>query len=109
MMRLIVPVGAMLAATLGVLLIGGCNEETKRRVVAQGQLFCGVATSAGPLIVAVADTAGAPIIVTGMASNVVAAVCGMLKGIPVTPPVDQAAAPVVAVPLEPGRGTDKPT
>lgn len=109
MMRILAPVAAMLVATAAVVLLAGCDEEQKQRVVAHGQLFCGVATAAGPLVVAVADAAGTPIVVTGVASNVVAAICGAIKGIPVTPPVNQAAAPVVAVPIGPERGTDKPT
>ena len=82
---------------LPILVLAGCSPAQQARLVADGQLFCVKATADGPLVVALANAAGAPIIVTGMASSTVAADCALIAAIPVTPPVNQAAAPVVAV------------
>lgn len=85
--------GAGLAAALS-----ACTPAQRTRAVVDGQLFCGVATNAGPLVVALIDAAlgGAPVIVTGMTARAVAAACAVVNGIPVIPPPDPAAAPVVA-------------
>jgi len=82
--------------TAGVL--SACTPDAQRRIVVDGQLFCALATQAGPLVVAVADVTGTPVVVTGMAPATVAAICGSLAAIPVVPPPDPEAAPVVAVP-----------
>lgn len=68
------------------------------KLVAAGQLFCAKATVDGPLVVALANSAGVPVIVTGALSTDVAYACGLINGIPTTPPADPAAAPVVAAP-----------
>ena len=69
---------------------------TTGRVVTAGQLFCAKATTNGPLVVALADAAGAPVNVTGLASSVVADACAAINAIPVSPPANPAAAPVVS-------------
>jgi hypothetical protein len=81
------------------LLVSGCTAAQQQRDVAAGQLFCVKATVDGPLVVALADAAGAPVIVTGLAANIVANDCAAINAIPVTPPANPAAAPVVAVAL----------
>jgi hypothetical protein len=78
-------------------LLTACTPAQQARVVADGTLFCAKATVDGPLVVALANAAGAPIVVTGLASDVVAAQCAIVGGIPVVPPANPAAAPVVAV------------
>ncbi len=70
-----------------------------QNAVVAGQLFCGTVTKTGPLIVALADASGAPVTVTGKASVVVADACAVIGGIPVSPPANPAAAPVVAAPV----------
>jgi predicted ATPase len=67
--------------------------------VADGQLYCARATAAGPLVVALADAAGLPFVVTGRAAADVAAACALVGAIPVVPPANPNAAPVVAVKL----------
>lgn len=88
-----------LIASTALLSIAGCSAAQQQSAVAAGQLFCAKASVDGPLIVALADAFGAPVIVTGLASNVVAADCAAIDAIPVTPPPNPAAAPVVAVTL----------
>lgn len=89
----------------GLLALGACTAAQQAAVttavntaVADGQLFCAKATSAGPLVVAATSALGAPVIVTGMASAAVAAVCAGIDAIPVSPPANPGSAPVVAVP-----------
>lgn len=73
---------------------------TVNKVVAQGQLFCAVATSAGPIVSALINAAdSSAITVTNKASTVVANLCALVNGIPVVPPPSPATAPVVAVVL----------
>lgn len=99
-------------ALLMMLAVAGCTQmqqdalnqavaksPTAQRVVADGQLFCAKETADGPLVVALVDMLGAPIIVTGLASDVVAGACAKVNAIPVSPPANQAAAPVVSVPI----------
>ncbi len=83
------------------LLLAGCTAAQTNTAVRDGQLFCAKATTDGPLVVAVADAAGAPIIVTGLAAAVVKGDCALIDAIPVTPPANPAAAPVVAVAVPP--------
>ena len=90
----IVPVLALLAAGLA---LSACT--TANRIVVDGQLFCATATAAGPLVVALANASGAPVIVTGAAAADVAAACRVIGAIPVSPPPNPAAAPVVAAVL----------
>lgn len=67
-------------------------------IVSKGALFCQVKiVSALPLVVALANLAGAPVAVTGMAADAVAAACALVNAVPVAPPANPAAAPVVAV------------
>jgi len=84
-------------------LLAACNAQQTdavNRAVVAGQQFCAVATATAPLVVALADTAGAPVTVTGKSSAIVAATCALVGGIPVVPPPNPAAAPVVAVPVK---------
>jgi len=83
------------------LLLVGCTAAQTNTVVKDGQLFCAKATVDGPLVVAVADAAGTPVIVTGLAAAVVKGDCALIDAIPVTPPPNPAAAPVVAVAVPP--------
>lgn len=89
----------MRALLLLALLLAGCSAAQQQRVVAAGQLFCAKATVDGPLTVALADALGAPVIVTGLTADVVKADCAVIQAIPVTPPPNPAAAPVVAAVL----------
>lgn len=75
----------------------GCTAQQTATTVAQGQLYCALATATGPLVVALADTAGAPITATNKAQADVAALCALINAIPVSPPASPAATPVVAV------------
>ena len=77
--------------------LAACSSAQTQQAVSDGQLFCATATAAGPLVVAVADAAGAPVSVIGRSADAVAALCAALKAIPVVPPPNPAAAPVVAV------------
>jgi hypothetical protein len=93
-------------ATVAIALLGildGCSTSqtaafntTAANVVKDGQLFCAMETTTGPLTVALANTAGAPVKVTGQASADVAAACALINAIPVSPPANPAAAPVVS-------------
>jgi hypothetical protein len=74
----------------------GCSPATLNNTVAQGQLFCAIATATGPLVIALADQLGAPILVTGKLASAVAADCALVNGIPTTPPANPAQAPKVA-------------
>lgn len=84
-----------------VLLLAACSTADTQKAVAYGQLFCATTTAAGPLVVAIADAAGAPVSVVGKTSATVAGVCAAISAIPVTPPPNPAAAPVVAVAVPP--------
>jgi hypothetical protein len=77
-------------------LLAGCSSATTTTAVADGQLFCAEATATGPLVVALANTSGVPVTVTGKASAEVAAACAVINAIPVMPPANPAAAPMVA-------------
>ncbi len=81
----------------------GCTPAQEQRTVVDGQLFCGVATKSGPLVVAIVSATGVPVVVTGMASAAVASICAVIAAIPVTPPPVPAAAPVPALRLWPPR------
>ena len=74
------------------------GAATINNVVASGQLFCGVASAAGPLVVAIVNAADSKAVtVTDKTSAVVAATCKVIGGLPVIPPSNPAAAPVVAI------------
>ena len=90
-------------ALSGLGLLDGCSTSqtaafntTAANVVKDGQLFCAMETTTGPLTVALANAAGAPVKVTGQASADVAAACALINAIPVSPPANPAAAPVVS-------------
>ncbi len=93
-MTRILPLAALLA-------LAGCSASqtaTVNSVVADGQLFCSVASASGPIVTAIIDAATkAPVTVTNQAASVVANVCKIVGGIPVIPPVNPAQAPTVAV------------
>jgi len=93
-------IAAAVWGSLG-LWVSGCTPATQARVVVAGQTFCARATADGPLIVALADASGVGVSVIGRTAQVVAANCALVNGIPVVPPPDPAAAPVVAVVLKP--------
>lgn len=77
--------------------LAACSPTQQSKALAEGQLFCAEATATGPLVVAIADASGVPVSVIGMTSAAVRGVCATIAAIPVTPPPDPAAAPVVAV------------
>lgn len=87
--------GLSVASMLSLMVVAGCNQTPLQR----GQLFCAVAAGTGPIVVAVATMEGVPVIVSGLAAGQVKAVCDMIGAIPVAPPPDPAAAPVVVVPI----------
>lgn len=66
-------------------------------LVAKGALFCAKAQGIdGTITVMLANAAGVPVSVTGQASSDVAAACKLINAIPVVPPANPGAAPVVA-------------
>jgi len=86
-------------APLALVALAACTAQqasTVNRIVAEGQLYCAIATANGPLVIALANAAGVPVTVTGKAAGAVAAACAVIGGIPVVPPPSPAAAPVVA-------------
>lgn len=84
------------------LILAGCqNNPSVQNAVVQGQLFCATNTATGPLVVALADASGVPVTVTGKASEVVARACAVIGAIPVVPPANPSAAPVVAASVAP--------
>lgn len=71
----------------------------KQKAVVEGQLFCAKAMgTTGTVTVALATALGVPITVIGVAADVVKEACAKIDAMPVSPPADPAAAPVVAVP-----------
>ena len=74
----------------------GNGTVTPATVIASGQLFCAYETALGPLVVALANDAGAGVTVIGQSSKAVADACALINAIPVVPPANPAAAPVVA-------------
>jgi hypothetical protein len=90
-MRVFLP-GAMLCLALS-----SCTPGQVQSIVATSQLYCGVATSTGPLVVAIVDTSGRPVSVLGKTAQAVAAICAAVDAIPISPPASAASAPVVAV------------
>lgn len=88
-----------------VFILGGCTAAQltkmgllKQKAVVAGQLFCSKETTDGPLVMALETAFGVPVVVTGVESKVVASACAYVDAIPVSPPANPAAAPVVAVP-----------
>ena len=79
-----------------------CTPAQLQTAIEDGQLFCAKATATGPLVFAVATAFGAPVVVTGALKATVAGVCGLEAAIPVAPPANPAAAPVVAVAITNG-------
>lgn len=91
--------------------IAGCSMQqatsTTNSAQAADQLFCGLATTTGPLVVALLDIAGVPISVTGRSSAAIANACAAIPAagnptasagaVPVAPPPNPAAPPNVAV------------
>jgi hypothetical protein len=75
------------------------TQTTVDSTVTKAQLYCGLATAAGPLTVALvsaADPKAAPVAVT--TADAVKYACGLVQGIPVSPPPAGVIAPTVAVP-----------
>lgn len=87
------------------LALGACTpaqlaqiNATTQTAIVDGQLFCAKATTAGPIVVAIINTLDAKAVtVTNKAASYVASVCATINAIPVSPPANIAAAPVVAV------------
>lgn len=77
-----------------VLPLAGCGSVSKD--VVAGQSFCAKATASGPIVVALADAAGVPVTVTNKTAAAVAMACAAIGAIPVSPPTNPSAAPVVA-------------
>ena len=100
----------LLAAVAGCALLTACAAgggltpqaaSIANAVIADGQLFCAFASGpAAGAVVAVVNAANkSAVTVTGKAEDVVAAACPIIngiKGFPVSPPANPAAAPVVA-------------
>lgn len=84
------------AATLGA--VAAAHNTTVASLVKKGALFCQKASTDASLVVAVANLSGVPVTVTDIASEVVAATCAGIDAVPVSPPADPAAAPIVVVP-----------
>jgi hypothetical protein len=84
------------AVTLGA--VAAAHNTTVASLVTKGALFCQKATADAPLIVAVANLSGVPVSVTNASSDAVAATCAGISAIPVPPPADVAATPVVMAP-----------
>lgn len=94
---------------LGLLALPACSSSDVTTALATpaGQLFCAVQTSGGGTVVVglinaevsgvAPGAAPAAIIATGAAEAAVNADCAAAKGIPVSPPVNPATAPQVAV------------
>lgn len=85
------------------------QQAVQTAVLANGQLFCQIASVAGPAIVAAAMASGAPVIATGAAQNTVNAVCAAINAIPVPQPTGSV--PIVATPIVsvPGAASVIPT
>lgn len=84
---------------LAALLLSACTAAQTDKVntaVRTGQLYCGLMTATGPLVIALANTSGVPVKVTGRSAAEVAAACALVGAIPVIPPPNPAAAPIVA-------------
>ena len=86
-----------LAALLATTALAACANPQVQQTVVAGQQFCAEATATGPLVVALVNTAGTPVTVTNKAAADVAAACALIGAIPVSPPANPGAAPVVAV------------
>lgn len=87
---------ALLAPTIA---LAGCTAVQTDRInatVKAGQLYCAMTTATGPLVVALANTSGVPVKVTDRSAAEVAAACALIGAIPVVPPPNPAAAPIVA-------------
>lgn len=88
-----IAMGAVLATLAGAVLVSGCSPAQ----VTQGQLFCAKVVQGLPMVVGLADLSGAPVMAAGTAASVVQAECAIVQGIPVSPPANPAAAPVIAI------------
>ncbi len=75
--------------------VAATNNTTVASLVTKGALFCKQVGPLEPMVVALANAAGAPVSVTGMAANDVAEACAAVEAVPVAPPANPAAAPVV--------------
>lgn len=84
-------------AIAAALALAACANPQVQQAVVSGQQFCATATATGPLVVALVNTAGTPVTVTNKGAADVAAACALIGAIPVSPPANPAAAPVVAV------------
>lgn len=85
----------IIAAAIITSLTSGCAPGQLQQTKA-GQLFCAISTATGPLVIALADASGVPVIVTNQLASDVARGCALVSGVPVVPPPNPAAAPIVA-------------
>lgn len=85
----------LLLACAPLVLASCANGTITPAAAAQGQLYCAMATAAGPLTVALLGTNGVPVTVTNKLAADVAAACALwnIAATPVAPP----ATPVPAV------------
>jgi hypothetical protein len=73
--------------------VAAASNSTAAALVTKGQLFCGYA---GSIVAVVADLA-TPTSVIGQGAQTVAAVCGAINAVPVSPPANPGATPVAVV------------
>ena len=90
-----------IAALSALVALAACSAQQTaavNSVVVQGQSYCAIATAAGPVVAALINAADSKAVtVTGKAADLVAKTCAIVNGIPVVPPANPAAAPVIAV------------
>jgi len=98
----------LLAAVAGCALLTACAANggltpqaanIVNTVIADGQLFCAFASGPAAVVAVVNSADKSAVTVTGKAEDVVAAACPIvngLKGLPVSPPANPTAVPVVA-------------
>jgi hypothetical protein len=84
------------AATLSA--VAAAHSTTVAKLVTAGALFCKQASTDAPLVVVLANLSGVPVSVTDASSDVVAAACNGIAAVPVAPPADVTAIPVVMAP-----------
>ena len=81
------------------ILLSACNSgmsnigNVVNTTIADGQLFC----AAKSAVVVMADLSGAPILAKDASSTFVTDVCGLIDGVPVSPPNDSTGIPTETV------------
>ena len=74
--------------------LSACTAAQVGNVVQEGQLVCAV----GPTVVSMSSTSGAAILARGATQEAVSAVCGLIRGIAVSPPGTPVPSVSVALP-----------